>query len=102
VNVRLENATAAVRDAIATAADIPHDSVGIDDDLLDDVKLQPIELETLRLILEEIFGASVPDSLWNTPLYRTASSLAEWLIQRSNLASWLEAKSQPPNRRKCA
>jgi hypothetical protein len=97
VNRRLEGAITAVRDAIATAAAIPSDSVGIDDDVIIDLQLKWLELESLSLILEEIFAVTVPDYLWRSPLHRTAGSLAEWLIARSNEAAWTEAK-----RNKCA
>lgn len=98
MNVRLENAISAVCDAACVAAGVPCGMmfVGPDEDLIDDIQLDPLECETLRLILEEVFGVAVPDNLWATPLYRTPSSLAEWLISRSNLAAWIEAK------RKCA
>jgi hypothetical protein len=93
---RLEGAVDAVRESIAVAAGIPAASIGADDDLYEDLHLDQCEAESLRLVLEEIFGVRVPDCLWNTPLHRTATATAEWLVRAAETAAWQEAK------RKCA
>lgn len=91
---RLAGAIQAVRDAVATAAVLPIDTVADDDDLIDDVGLDEIERESLSLILEEVFAITVPDDLWSSPLYRTPASLAEWCIRRSDQASWFVSRER--------
>ena len=87
---RLVGAILAVRQAIATAADIPIDSVPADDDLIDDLCLDELERESLGLIIEELFGVKLHARLWSSPLYRTAAALAEWIIRKSEEAAWAE------------
>lgn len=89
---RLERAVDSVRRAIATAADIPFDGVGPDEDIVDDIGLDPLECESLALIVEEVFGVTVPDELWRTPLHRTAAALAEWAIRESDHQAWLSSR----------
>jgi acyl carrier protein len=89
---RLPGAIIAVRQAAALAGDIPIENIGADEDLRDDLVLDALELESLGLILEEIFGIAIPAELWDSPLYRTSSSLAEWLIRKSEEAEWAEAR----------
>lgn len=91
---RLGGAVESVRRAVATAADIPFDSVGPDEDLIDDISLDALERESLSLILEEVFGVTIPDALWKSPMYRTAASLAEWCIRKSEEAAWSESQAQ--------
>lgn len=93
---RLDAATEAVREAIAFLARpaIALDEIGEDDDLIVDLELDPYQLESLALILEEMFCVSlIPQSLFKSPHYRTASSLAEWLIRQSTAEAWREAKA---------
>lgn len=86
---RLAKATDAIRDAIAAASDIRANTIGPDDDLIEDLALEALELESLGLILEEIFALpGIPAELWTSPLYRTASALAEWCIRASDQAAW--------------
>lgn len=89
---RLANAIDAIRDAVVTVSDFDRGAVFDDDDLVDDLALDRVELESLGLILEEVFALSVPDELWSSPLYRTPASLAEWCIRHSDDAAWREAR----------
>lgn len=91
---RLSGAITAVRQGIATAAEIAFDSVGPDEDIVDELNLDELERESLGLILEELFCITIPDGLWKTPLYRTAASLAEWCIRQSALAAEIELQRQ--------
>lgn len=91
---RLSRATEAIRDAIAAVSTIPSARILDDDDLVDDLGLDELELESLGLILEEIFGIDVPEEIWGSPLNRTPASLAEWCIRKSNEAAWREVKRQ--------
>lgn len=102
-NSRLSGAVQSIREAIAAAAEIDFDVIGGDEDLIDDLGLDNLELVSLALIVEEIFAVSVPDNLFQTPLYRTASSLAEWAIRQSDQGAWAESRQarrvQPHGRR---
>jgi hypothetical protein len=97
---RLARATDCIRDAIAAATGIPLERISDDDDLIDDLALNPLELEGLGLILDEIFAIRVPGHLWAGPIYRTPGSLAEWCIRASEQAAWAEAQRGPAQRRK--
>lgn len=94
---RLANAIERVRGCIAVAADMRSATIGNDDDLVDELGLDELELESLQLMLEEIFAISVPDELWAGSVYRTAASLAEWCIRQSDQAAW-EASRQERKR----
>jgi acyl carrier protein len=85
---RLDRAIETIRECIATISDVPVASIGNDDDLIDDMALDPLELESLALVLEEIFSITVPECVWKAPVFRTAASLAEWCIRQSDLAAW--------------
>lgn len=91
---RISGAIQAVLEAVAVASDLPSAAIGPDDDLVDDLHLDELELESLQLILEELFAIEVPDEIWNTPLYRTAGGLAEWVVRHSESASYAEAQRQ--------
>jgi acyl carrier protein len=91
---RLAGATQAVREAIAAASKIPLDAIKTDDDLLEDLNLDTLEVVSLGLILEEVFSIEVPDGIFNTPLYRTPSGLAEWCIRKCEEAGWAETQRQ--------
>jgi acyl carrier protein len=91
---RLANAIETIRGMVAKRAGFRLDSIGADDDLIDDIGLDEIELESIQLDLEYIFGIKVPDELWSSPLYRTPQSLAEWCIRRSEEAGWAETQRQ--------
>ena len=92
---RVVGAIKAVRDAIATATEIPVRLIDADADLKTDLRCNAYEFESLKLILEEVFGLDcMPDDLFRTPLYRTAEALAEWCVMRSNEASWQQARQQ--------
>lgn len=93
---RQSRATDAIRQAIAAATEIRLAVIGDDDDLIDDLALNPLELESLSLVLEEIFAIRIPaEALYGSPLYRTPSSLAEWAIRASDQAAWAEAQRAP-------
>lgn len=93
---RRQNAIEAIRQAVAAASEIPLDQIGADDDLIDDVSLDELELESVGLILEEIFeGISVdPIRLFAGPLYRSIDSLADWCIRQADLAAEIELSRQ--------
>lgn len=91
---RLDRAISAIIEAIATAADMPAERIAYDDDLIEDLGLKTLELLSLALILEEIFSISIPESIFESPIYRTAASLAEWCIRESERASWAESQRQ--------
>lgn len=91
---RLPGAIESIRIAVATAAEIPLDRIGNDDDLAKDLELNPLQILSVCLIVEEIFSISIPDSLLQRAAYRTPAALAEWAIRESNAASYLEAKRQ--------
>jgi acyl carrier protein len=91
---RLAGAIRAVREAVAVAAELPIDGIEPDDDLVDDIGLDELERESLGLILETVFNIAIPDELWNSPLYRTPASLAEWCIRKSDEAEWAEVRRQ--------
>lgn len=100
---RLAGAILAVRQAIVAASDprkrghgYALEQVGEDDDLIDDLCLCPIELESLGLILEETFqGISVdPETLWRGAWHRTPEALAQWCIRQSDLAAEVELRRQ--------
>lgn len=90
---RLAGAVDAIRGAIASISDWSAEQILEDDDLADDLLLDELDLEILGLILEEIFAIpEVPEQLWQSPLFRTPASLAEWCIRHSEDAAWREAK----------
>lgn len=89
---RLDGAIQAVRSAIAAASEIPIDSIGPDEDIVDELSLDDLELISLALILEEVFSIPVPESLFARPQHRCPSSLAQWCIDRSNESEWREAR----------
>jgi hypothetical protein len=89
---RLERAIDALRECIATAAGIPLEEIGRDDDLIDDLALDEIERESLGLVIEEIFAIQLAETIWRSPLYRSPASLAEWAIRQSDEAAWIEAR----------
>lgn len=89
---RLEGAIFAVRQAISAAATIPLDSIGEDEDICDDLNLDELELESLGLIIDEVFAITVPSELWDSALYRTSATLAEWCIARSTEAAWAASR----------
>lgn len=108
---RLDGALLAVRQAIETAGGF-HTSrrsgaldryfaaqskarpFSNDDDLVDDIRLNTFELQSVQWILEEVFSIPVPDEIWNSPKYRTAQALAEWCIRQRDLASEIELQRQ--------
>lgn len=90
---RLPHAIEAVRETVATVSKFKLAQILNDDDLIDDIALDELELESIALILEEIFAISIPDELWSTPLFRTPASLAEWCICRSTEAAWTESRN---------
>ena len=93
---RLARATDTIRQAIAAATDIPLATIGEDDDLIDDLRMAMLELESLSLVLEEIFAIRIPiESIYASPMYRTAGALAEWAIRASDQAAWAEAQRGP-------
>ena len=91
-------AVQAVREAIVAASDGDFDlsMVGPDDDLLDDLSLNPLELVSLCLIVEEIFSIDCPDPthLFETAHHRSAASLAEWAIRETDRQAWGELNHQ--------
>jgi hypothetical protein len=91
---RLEGAIQVVREAVATCAGLPVDSIEQDEDLVSDLCLDALERESLGLIIDEIFSVIIPVELWRSPLYRTPATLAEWLIRKSEEASWKETQRQ--------
>jgi acyl carrier protein len=91
---RLDGAILAVREAVAAASTISVDAIEPDEDLLDDLGLDNLELISLALILEEVFSIEVPEAIFETALYRTSASLAEWCIRQSEEASWTETRRQ--------
>lgn len=90
---RLSGAIGSICEAIAAAGNIPVERIDPDDDLIDDLAMDTLELESLSMILEEIFSIGIPDDLWRGPIYRSASSLAEWAIRQSDHQAWLESQS---------
>jgi acyl carrier protein len=90
----VEGATQAVREAVATACNIPMDAIGADDDVVDDLNLDNLELISLGLILEEIFCVQVPETIFESAMLRTASGLAGWLVRRCEEAEWAEVQRQ--------
>jgi acyl carrier protein len=95
---RQSRATDAIRQAISAATEIRLVTIGEDDDLIDDLAMNSLELESLSLVLEEIFAIQIPaQALYGSPLYRTPSALAEWAIRASDQAAWAEAQ-RPPQR----
>jgi acyl carrier protein len=94
MNSRLAGAILTVREAVASVLECPVESVPPDDDLIDDACLDELECESLGLILEEVFGITVPDELWKSCLYRTPTSLAEWCIRTSDNAAWVSCRQQ--------
>lgn len=95
---RRVSAIEAIRRAIdvATSGAVPFAKIGQDDDLIDDLALDPLELESLGLILEEIFaGISLdPERLWAGPIYRSPESLADWCTRKADEAAWAESQRQ--------
>ena len=91
---RLDGAITAIRKAIATATDLPLDSIAADDDLADDLCLVELERLSLSLIVEEVFGVVLCDELWTTPLYRTPAAMAEWVIRQAEVNAEVEARRQ--------
>jgi hypothetical protein len=55
--------------------------------------MDELELESLQLIIEEIFAISLSDEIWRSPIYSTPASLAEYCIRKSDEASWAESRS---------
>lgn len=95
MNHRTRSAVHIVREAVASATDrLALHSIGEDDDILAALHFEPNELESLTLILEEIFSIAVPGVLWRKALYRTPAALAEWLIAESDKAAWIEVRQQ--------
>lgn len=92
VNPRIDGATLAIRQAIVEVSDYCLPNVGADDDMIDDLALDELELEGLNLIVEELFGVSVPEDLFRTPLYRTPEAFAEWIIRQAEAQSYAERK----------
>lgn len=93
---RLVGAIEAVRDAVRASLDrdpiVPW--ICADDDLINDLGVTAYELESLSLIVEEVFGIELLDDLWRTPLYRTPASLAEWVLRKADEAAWEETQRQ--------
>lgn len=97
---RLDRAIDAVCQAIETVSQIPAAKIERDDDFKADIGLDPLELESLGLIIEEIFSIRIdPEHLFASPIYRTPASLAEYCIRHSELASWAESRREPARRR---
>jgi acyl carrier protein len=99
---RLDGAIAAVRQAVATACGLPLEAIEPDDDFISDICLDSLEIESFCLIVEELFGARVPEELFRTPLYRTAAAFAEWIIERSKHAAWAESRNAGAPQRRAA
>lgn len=78
-------------ECIAVAAGIPLESIGRDDDLIDDLALNQLERESVALVIEEIFAIIVPEHLWRS-IYSSPAGLAEWAIRQSDEAAWIEAR----------
>lgn len=93
MNARLLGAVDAVSAAIAGALAINPDRIGPDDDLILDLGMKPIDLESLSLIVDEIFSVQIPEALFKSGLYRTPAALAEWLISRSDERAWQTARA---------
>lgn len=91
---RLDGAISAVCQAVATACGLQLELVQPDEDFIADLCLDGLEIESFSLIVEDVFGVTVPEELFRTPLYRTASSFAEWVIERSDQAAWAESQRQ--------
>lgn len=89
---RRQGAIQSIREAIAAASEIPLESIGPDDDLIEDLNLDNLEIVSLGLILEEIFAIAIPDGLFESALYRTAGAMAEWAIRQSDQAAWQESQ----------
>jgi acyl carrier protein len=89
---RLSGAIGSICEAISAAADIPIERIDPDDDFIDELAMNALELESLGMIVEEIFAIAIPDDLWRSPIYRTASALAEWAIRQSDQQAWLESQ----------
>lgn len=92
---RLAGAIEAIRDAVyAVAPGMAAPFVCIDDDLVDDLHLNPYELESLSLIIEDHFSIQVPGYLFETALHRSVSALAEWALGQAQYRSWDELNRQ--------
>lgn len=93
---RLDGAIQAIREAIsaATGNGIPAAGIGYDQDIIEEFDLDNLELISLSLILEELFGISIPQAHFESALYRTPASLAEWCIRKSDEAAWRESQRQ--------
>lgn len=90
---RLAGAIQAVHEAVAAATGLQVDVIDLDDDLATDLILDSMERESLSLIVEEVFSVTIPEELWNSPLYRSVTGLAEWLVRKTEEASWAESRS---------
>lgn len=87
---RLACAITAISAAVAIVLELPIIAIDADDDLVDDLQLDECERESLSLIIDDQFGIVLDEELWSTPLYRTPSALAEWVIRKSEEAAWEE------------
>lgn len=85
---RMHGAILAIRTAIVAGSNYELCNVDADDDMIDDLALDELEIESFSLIIEEVFGVVVPEDLFRSPLYRTAESFAEWVIARSDALAW--------------
>lgn len=91
---RQAGAAESIREAIAAATGVRPALIGLDDDMIDDLKMDELERESLGLVIEEIFGVRIPPDLWRSALYRTANALSEWVVREAERQAWLESQRQ--------
>lgn len=91
---RVEGAVELIKREVVARAGFRTDPVDCDDDLVDDLGMGEIELESLQFALEDAFGINIPCHLWDSPLHRTSRSLGEWCVRQAELAAEIELRRQ--------